>query len=144
MVIEYNARMGDPETEVVIPRVKSDLLDLFIAAADGTLGQKSVEVSSEYAAAVMLVSGGYPGDYEKGKVISGLDRVEGSILFHAGTGMKDGAVVTSGGRVIAVTSLGKTMNEALSLSYHNAIRISFEKIYYRRDLGRDLMKFIKN
>jgi phosphoribosylamine---glycine ligase len=144
-VIEYNARMGDPEAEVVIPRIKSDLLELFIAAADGLLEDKKVEVAVDHAAAVMLVSGGYPGEYEKGKVISGIESVEGSIIFHAGTGFTVAGkeVVTSGGRVIAVTSLGKSMKEALELSYRNAARISFEKIYYRRDLGKDLVKYVR-
>lgn len=139
-VIEYNVRLGDPEAEVVLPRIKSDLLELLIAAADGKLKEKHIRVYSKQAAAVMLVSGGYPGDYEKGKAISGLDAVEQSLLFHAGTGMTAGRLVTAGGRVIAVTSLARSRKKALELSYRNALKINFEKMYYRRDLGRDLAR----
>jgi len=141
-VIEYNARLGDPETEVVIPRVKSDLLRLFMAAADGKLSGESVEVSDEYCTAVMLVSGGYPGDYEKGKEIIGLQDTQDCLVFHAGTAVKDGKTVTQGGRVLAVTSLASSMKEALRLSYRNAEKISFENMFYRRDLGKDLEKYI--
>jgi phosphoribosylamine--glycine ligase len=140
MVIEYNVRMGDPETEAVMLRIKSDFVDLLIGAADGTLGEKNIEIDDRTAVAVMLVSGGYPGPYAKGKAISGLDKVEASYAFHAGTNFKNGEVVTDGGRVIAISSYGKTMDEALSCSYKNAQVIKFEGKYYRKDLGFDLKK----
>lgn len=138
MVIEYNVRMGDPETEAVMLRIKSDFIDLLVGAAEGTLAQKSIEIDHRTAVTVMLVSGGYPGDYEKGKVISGLDKVEDSIAFHAGTSFKNGNVCTDWGRVIAVSSYGESMKEALACSYKNAGKIEFEGIYYRKDLGFDL------
>lgn len=138
MVIEYNVRMGDPETEAVMLRIKSDFVDLLIGAADGTLAEKTIEIDERNAVAVMLVSGGYPGPYEKGKVISGLEKVENSFAFHAGTSFKNGEVCTDGGRVIAVSSYGNSMDEALSNSFKNAQRIDFEGKYYRKDLGFDL------
>jgi phosphoribosylamine--glycine ligase len=137
-VIEYNVRMGDPETEAVMLRIKSDFVDLLLAAAEGTMSEQKVEFDERAAVAVMLVSGGYPGDYEKGIVMSGFDAVEDSILFHAGTKEKGGKVVTDGGRVIAVSSYGTTMNAALAQSYANAEKINFEGKYYRKDLGFDL------
>ncbi|MEN9919834.1 MAG: phosphoribosylamine--glycine ligase [Bacteroidota bacterium] len=140
MVIEYNVRMGDPETEVVIPRIQSDLVDLLEAVATQTLHNKTLEISNQYAATVMLVSGGYPEDYEKNKLISGLDTISSdSIVFHAGTKVNGESIVTNGGRVIAVSSLGKTKEEALSKSYQNAATISYEGKYYRKDIGFDLM-----
>jgi phosphoribosylamine--glycine ligase len=144
-VVEYNVRMGDPEAEVVIPRLKSDLLEMFIAATDGKLENIIAETDPRYAAAIMLVSGGYPGGYEKGKTITGLENVTGSMIFHAGTRQlsEHGQVVTNGGRVLAVTSLGETMRDALDRSYENAQKIRFEKIYYRRDLGMDLEKYFE-
>jgi len=140
LVIEYNCRMGDPESEAVIPRIKTDLLQLFKAIRHQKLDEYSIEIYPEYAASVFLVSGGYPDNYEKGKIITGLENPEESILFHAGTKVKDGQVVTNGGRVLAITSLDKTLEGALQKSYQQAEIIDFEKKYYRRDLGRDLMK----
>lgn len=137
-VIEYNVRMGDPETEVVIPRVKSDLVELFQAVANQTLANTVLEIDEKTATTVMIVSGGYPEDYQKGKAITGLDQVEDSIVFHAGTAEKDGTIVTNGGRVIAVTSYGENFKDALKQSYKNVEKINFDKKYYRTDLGFDL------
>lgn len=137
-VIEYNVRMGDPETEAVILRIKSDLVELFEGVAQGDLADRELVIDDDSAVAVMLVAGGYPGVYEKGNVISDLDKVSGSILFHAGTGKFGPDVITSGGRVIAVCSKGKDFKQALGLSYQNASRIQYKDKYYRTDLGFDL------
>ncbi|MGZ4035488.1 MAG: phosphoribosylamine--glycine ligase [Bacteroidia bacterium] len=138
-VIEYNVRMGDPETEVVIPRIKSDLLDLFEGVGNGTLHEKTFETDSRFATTVMLVAGGYPEEYKKGDVITGLDKVVDSIVFHAGTTTNNQQqIVTNGGRVIAVTSYGNTMTEALRKSFTNAGHIQYNGKYYRRDIGNDL------
>lgn len=137
-VIEYNVRLGDPEAEVVLPRIKSDLLDLFIGVSTETLDTKPLEIDERYAATVMMVSGGYPEAYKKGKPISGFNNISDSIVFHAGTLLSDTETLTSGGRVLAVTSYGNTMREALDKSYENVEKISFEKSYYRKDIGFDL------
>ncbi len=138
-VIEYNCRMGDPETEVVLPRLKSDLPALLLAMAEGRLDSFEVEEDPHAAATVVLVSGGYPGDYEKGKAITGLDEVAGSLIFHAGTQEPSpGELVTSGGRVLAITSFGENFREALQQSYTNAGKIHFEGKYFRQDIGFDL------
>jgi phosphoribosylamine--glycine ligase len=138
-VIEYNCRLGDPETEVVVPRIKSDIIDLFEGVANGNLNTKNIEIDPRFATTVMLVAGGYPGDYEKGKVVEGLDTVKDSLVFHAGTKQQEKTVVTNGGRVIAITSYGSTLNEALQKSFSNAEKISYDKKYYRKDIGADLM-----
>ncbi len=141
-VIEYNVRLGDPETESIIPRIKTDLVELFIAVGKQTLNSKQISITPESVATIMLVSGGYPEDYEKGKVISNTDAIEGSVVFHAGTKRNDnGDLITAGGRVLAITSFGKDISSALELSNRNAEKITFDKKQYRRDIGKDLISW---
>ncbi len=137
-VIEYNVRLGDPETEVVIPRIKNDLVELFSAVANGNLNSIDLQIDERTATTVMLVSGGYPQAYKKGIEIRGIDKVDESIVFHAGTQIKDEKILTNGGRVMAITSFGTDFKEALSKSYQNINKIHFDKMYYRKDLGFDL------
>jgi phosphoribosylamine--glycine ligase len=138
-VIEYNCRMGDPETEVVIPRIKSDLLDLLEGVATKTLSERDVQFSEHCASTVMMVSGGYPSTYQKGKIIYGLNAVTDALVFHAGTTSDGPQVVTNGGRVLAVTSFGKTLEQALERSYAGIAKISYENAYFRRDIGKDVI-----
>ncbi len=138
IVIEYNVRMGDPETEAVMLRLKSDLVDLFEGVVDGDLADRQLDIDSDSAVTVMLVAGGYPGAYEKGDIITQTGKVSGSILFHAGTKITGNNVVTNGGRVMAVSSKGKDFREALKVSYQNASKIQFKNVYFREDLGFDL------
>ena len=134
-VLEYNVRFGDPETQVVLPRMKSDLLDIMIAVTEDKLSEVEIEWSDETAAAVVMASQGYPGSYEKGKEITGFENVEGATVFHAGTKLHDGKIVTSGGRVLAVTSLANSTEAALKKSYAELEKIQFDGAYYRRDIG---------
>ena len=138
IVIEYNVRMGDPETEVVIPRLKSDLVELFLAVANEKLDEKTLEIDSQSAATIMIVSGGYPEEYENGKVISGIESVTDSIVFHAGTKVDNGKTISNGGRVLAVTSLGANFEEAIKKSYQNIDKLHFDTMYFRKDIGFDL------
>ncbi len=137
-VIEYNVRMGDPETQVVLPRIKNDLMDLLISCANQTLDKISIEFDSDYYANIVLASGGYPEDYKKGFEISGLNEVKDSIIFHAGTTLKNNNIITNGGRVLSVVSSGKTMKEALGKSYNNIDKINFDGKTFRKDIGFDL------
>lgn len=138
-VIEYNARLGDPETEVILPRIKSDFLQMLVTTAKGELKRFKMFTDPKHACTVMMVSGGYPGSYEKGKLITGINKVSESIVFHAGTSSNDGKTLTNGGRVLAVTSLGDTMKEALEKTYENIEKIYFEGRYWRRDIGEDIL-----
>jgi phosphoribosylamine--glycine ligase len=139
IVIEYNVRMGDPETEVVIPRLKSDLVALFQAVDNEKLNEVTLEIDERSATTIMIVSGGYPEDYEKGKVISGFEKVEDSIVFHAGTKIENGQIVSNGGRVLAVTSFGDNFQQAIKKSYQNINKLHFDKMYFRTDIGFDLL-----
>ncbi|HCF04394.1 phosphoribosylamine--glycine ligase [Flavobacterium sp.] len=138
IVIEYNVRMGDPETEVVIPRLKTDLVELFLAVANEKLDQIALEVDGRSATTIMVVSGGYPEEFEKGKVISGLENITDSIVFHAGTKLENNQVLSNGGRVLTVTSYGDNFEEAIKKSYQNIAKLQFDKMYFRRDIGNDL------
>jgi phosphoribosylamine--glycine ligase len=138
-VIEYNCRMGDPETEVVIPRLKSDILDLFEGVATNTLSERDIQFTDKSAATVMMVSGGYPEAYEKGKSIYGLNTIAESIVFHAGTSADGPSIVSSGGRVLAVTSYGKNIETAVQKSYDSISKIKFEGAYFRKDIGQDVI-----
>lgn len=142
-VIEYNVRMGDPESEVVLPRIKTDLLEIIKAVAEKKLNEIQIEFYPEFAVTVMLVSKGYPGDYDKGKIITGLDKVSNSVIYHAGTTINNNNIITNGGRVLAVTSMKKEMSTALEMSLQNAEKINFEGKYYRKDIGADLLKYVK-
>jgi len=140
-VIEYNVRMGDPETEVVLPLLKNDLAEIFQAIGNGTLKDIKIDIDERSAVTVMLVSGGYPEAYEKGKEITGIERVSDSLVFHAGAKNDNGKIVTSGGRVMAITSFGADYKEALKKSYQNIEKLHFDKMNYRKDLGFDLNQF---
>ncbi len=139
IVIEYNVRMGDPETEVVIPRLKTDLVALFQAVANEKLNEISLEIDSRSATTIMLVSGGYPEEYQKGKIISGIETISDSIVFHAGTKIENDKIVSNGGRVLAVTSFGNDFQEAIKKSYQNIVKLHFDTMYYRKDIGFDLL-----
>ena len=141
-LIEYNVRMGDPETEVVLPRIESDLLEAFVKLSQGKLNDITLTINPDTAATVMAVSGGYPKAYNKGLAISGLADIKDSIVFQAGTAQDSNGIVTSGGRVLAVTSFGKNHKEALKKSYQNIENIKFDRMYYRKDLGLDLDKYL--
>jgi phosphoribosylamine--glycine ligase len=138
-VIEYNARMGDPETQAVLPRIKNDFVDLLIDAAEGNLSGKKVESTADYVATVVMVSGGYPGDYQKGKAISGLGAPNPALVFHAGSRQINGHIVTDGGRVLAITGRGADMASAREKAYAGVAKLSWEGVYFRKDIGMDLM-----
>jgi phosphoribosylamine--glycine ligase len=138
VVIEYNVRMGDPEAEVVIPRIQSDLVELFLAVADERLDTLTLEIDERTATTIMIVSGGYPENYEKGKIISGIATVTDAIIFHAGTRQEGETIMSNGGRVLAVTSFGNTFQEAIKKSYQNINKLHFDKMYFRSDIGFDL------
>lgn len=140
-VIEYNARMGDPETQAVMPRIKTDLVDLFVATAQGELKNKQIEIEDHYAVTIALVSGGYPGDYEKGKSIKGLEEENKALIFHAGTKKHEDDILTDGGRVLAVTGKGKSLKDAREAAYARAEKIRWEGLYFRKDIGVDLLNY---
>src|SRR5690606_37617356 len=138
-VIEYNARMGSPETQAVLPRIKNDLVDLLVDAASGDLSGKKIEADAEYAATVVMVSGGYPGDYPKGKTITGLDAANPALVFHAGSKQVNNQVVTDGGRVLAITGRGADIQAAREKAYAGVAKLSWEGVYFRKDIGMDLI-----
>jgi phosphoribosylamine--glycine ligase len=140
-VIEYNARMGDPETQAVMPRIKNDLVELLAATAAGELRDKKIEIDNGHAVTIALVSGGYPGEYEKGKTIRGLKKDSGALVFHAGTRQLTNEVVTDGGRVLAVTGQGNSLEEARENAYMRASEIGWDGLYFRKDIGVDLMNY---
>jgi phosphoribosylamine---glycine ligase len=140
-VIEYNARMGDPETQAVMPRIKNDFVELLVAAASGKLKDKKVEIDDRFAVTIALVSGGYPGDYEKGKSIQGLEKKSDALVFHAGTKKHSLKVLTDGGRVLAITGRGTSLEEARQSAYQSASGIDWEGVYFRKDIGVDLMNY---
>jgi phosphoribosylamine--glycine ligase len=143
-VIEYNVRMGDPETEAVLPRIESDFVGLLSGIATGSLAEYELKISPDYSTTVVMVSGGYPGDYQKGFPISLPSPADGSVIFHAGTARNSlGELINQGGRVIAVTGMGNTLNQALSNAFGTVEKISWEKSYYRRDIGQDILKLTK-
>jgi phosphoribosylamine--glycine ligase len=140
-VIEYNARMGDPETEVVLPRIESDFLSLLLAAARGTLNEEQIQISEQFAVTTMVVAGGYPEEYRKGDVISGLDQVADALIFQAGTREENGQILTSGGRVIALTATSNTLEKAIQKSQKAAQSVQFEGKNFRRDIGLDILRY---
>lgn len=140
-VIEYNARMGDPETQAVMPRIKSDFVELLVASAKGEMKDKKIEIDEHHAVTIALVSGGYPGDYEKGKVINGLEKEGKALVFHAGTKKQGAGILTDGGRVLAVSGKGNSLNEAREQAYQTAAQIQWDGLYYRKDIGQDLMNY---
>ena len=140
-VIEYNARMGDPETQAVMPRIKSDLVELLVASAKGEMKGKQIEIDEHHAVTIALVSGGYPGDYEKGKVIRGLEKDGKALVFHAGKKKHGEGILTDGGRVLAVSGKGNSLNEAREQAYQTAAHIEWDGLYYRKDIGQDLMNY---
>ncbi|HPM30327.1 MAG TPA: phosphoribosylglycinamide synthetase C domain-containing protein, partial [Chryseolinea sp.] len=140
-VIEYNARMGDPETQAVLPRIKSDFVELLLATAKGELAKTKIEIEDHHTVTIALVSGGYPGDYEKGKVISGLKADEKDLVFHAGTRKVNDAILTDGGRVLAVSGSGNSLSEAREKAYQAAAKINWDEMYFRKDIGKDLMNY---
>jgi phosphoribosylamine--glycine ligase len=140
-VIEYNARMGDPETQAVMPRIKSDFVELLVACGEGNLAEKNLEVHNDFAVTIALVSGGYPGEYETGKVIRGLEHDGESIVFHAGTMKQQSDVLTHGGRVLAISGKGHSLEQARARAYKTASGINWEGLYYRKDIGQDLMNY---
>jgi len=143
-VIEYNARMGDPETEAVLTRIESDLVELLLACAKGELKDKTISIANDYAVTVVMASGGYPNEFEKGKIISGLSNFEKSYAFHAGTSQHNGKVVTNGGRVLAVTGNGSTLEEASKNAYESVSKIKWDGVYFRKDISQDLKRVEKD
>ncbi len=138
-VIEYNVRMGDPETESVFPRIKSDIVEAFNSFRTKSLDKVNLKIDNRYCTTVMMVAGGYPEDYKKGDIISGIEETKDCIVFHAGTKKEDGRILTNGGRVMAITSFGNTLEEALDNTYQNADKISYKGKYFRKDIGKDLL-----